>query len=147
MSLFVFSEFLNLDEVEKDKRFKVNFLKRNPQQKKFIVDDVNSVLTSLKISLDRAKDFEMFINGINKFLSEQEFLNIQLKNKKKLCWVYVIMALFFLGILIMGSVMYFLYYGRLLFMLEGVVEIIFIILLILKIVDAYHLKILFKNNK
>ena len=33
LSLFIFSEFLNLDELEKDNRFKVNFVKRNPQQK------------------------------------------------------------------------------------------------------------------
>ena len=84
LSLFIFSEFLNLNELEKDNRFKVNFLKRNPQQKKFIVDDVNSVLTSLEIPLDKSSEFKSFINGINNFLTEQEFLNIQANNKKKL---------------------------------------------------------------
>ena len=146
MSLFIFSEFLNLSELEKDTRFKVSFLKRNPQQKKFIIDNVNSVLSSLEIPLDRAKDFEMFINGINNFLSEQEFLNIQVKNKKKLFWVYFVMACFIIGILTMAGLIYLSYMhrkGYLYLALESVVQLIFIIGLIMKIVEANNLKILF----
>lgn len=146
LSLFIFSEFLNFSELEKDTRFKVSFLKRNPQQKKFIIDNVNSVLSSLEIPLDRAKDFEMFINGINKYLSEQEFLNIQIRNKKKLFWVYLVMACFIIGILSMAVLIYLSHINRnsLLYLaLEGVVLFIFIIGLIMKIVEANNLKILF----
>lgn len=148
LSLFVFSEFLNLNELEKDNRFKVYFLKRNPQQKKFIVEDGNSVLTSLDIPLDRANDFKSFIKGINRFLSEQEFLIIQLKNKKKLIWVYLIITLFILGILAMGALFY-LSYKKVhpaLIGIEVAITIFFIIGLIMKIIDAYNLKILFIYN-
>lgn len=148
LSLFVFSEFLNLNELEKDNRFKVYFLKRNPQQKKFIVEDGNSVLTSLDIPLDRANDFKSFIKGINRFLNEQEFLIIQLKNKKKLIWVYLIITLFILGILAMGALLY-LSYNKVHLALIGIevaITIFFIIGLIMKIIDAYNLKILFIYN-
>lgn len=148
LSLFVFSEFLNLNELEKDNRFKVYFLKRNPQLKKFIVEDGNSVLTSLDIPLDRANDFKSFIKGINRFLNEQEFLIIQLKNKKKLIWVYLIMTLFILGILAMGA-MFYLSYKKVhpaLIGIEVAITIFFIIGFIMKIIDAYNLKILFIYN-
>ena len=149
LSLFIFSEFLNLNELEKDNRFKVSFLKRNPQQKKFIVDDVNSVLTSLEIPLDKSSDFKSFINGINNFLTEQEFLNIQVKNKNKLFWVYLVMAAFILGLLGMiglNILSYMKEISILVLILEFVVDLFFIIGLIIKIVEAYNLKILFIYN-
>jgi hypothetical protein len=149
LSLFIFSEFLNLNELEKDNRFKVSFLKRNPQQKKFIVDDVNSVLTSLEIPLDKSSDFKSFINGINNFLTEQEFLNIQVKNKNKLFWVYLVMAAFILGLLGMiglNILSYMKEINILVLILEIVVDLFFIIGLIIKIVEAYNLKILFIYN-
>jgi hypothetical protein len=149
LSLFIFSEFLNLNELEKDNRFKVNFLKRNPQQKKFIVDDVNSVLTSLEIPLDKSSEFKSFINGINNFLTEQEFLNIQVKNKNKLFWVYLVMAAFILGLLGMiglNILSYMKEISILVLILEFVVDLFFIIGLIIKIVEAYNLKILFIYN-
>jgi hypothetical protein len=146
LSLFVFSEFLNLNELEKDNRFKVIFLKRNPQQKKFIIDDVNSELTSLEIPLDKSNEFKAFISGINNFLTEEEFLSIQVKNKKKLFWVYLVMVTFIIGILAMAGLIYLSYLKEnevYLLVLEGLVELIFIVGLIMKIVDAYNLKILF----
>ena len=149
LSLFIFSEFLNLNELEKDNRFKVSFLKRNPQQKKFIVDDVNSVLTSLEIPLNKSTEFKSFINGINNFLTEQEFLNIQVKNKNKLFWVYLVMAAFILGLLGMiglNILSYMKEISILVLILEFVVDLIFIIGLIIKIVEAYNLKILFIYN-
>ena len=149
LSLFIFSEFLNLNELEKDNRFKVNFLKRNPQRKKFIVDDVNSVLTSLEIPLDKSSEFKSFINGINNFLTEQEFLNIQVKNKNKLFWVYLVMVAFILGLLGMiglNILSYMKEISILVLILEFVVDLFFIIGLIIKIVEAYNLKILFIYN-
>ena len=71
--MFIFSEFLNLEELEKDKRFKVLFLKRNKIQEKFIVDNTEAFLNNLEIPSSKANDFEMFINGINNFLSENEY--------------------------------------------------------------------------
>jgi hypothetical protein len=135
-----------LNELEKDNRFKVIFLKRNPQQKKFIIDDVNSELTSLEIPLDKSNEFKAFISGINNFLTEEEFLSIQVKNKKKLFWVYLVMVTLIIGILAMAGLIYLSYLKEnevYLLVLEGLVELIFIVGLIMKIVDAYNLKILF----
>ena len=100
LSLFIFSEFLNLEELEKDKRFKVLFLKRNKIQEKFIVDNSEAFLNNLEIPSSKANDFEMFINGINNFLSENEYLNSKKKNKKKM--IYTIIIIVVVAILILG---------------------------------------------
>ena len=79
LSLYIFSEFINLDELQNDKRFKVIFMKKQKNQNRFIIDNMKAILNNLEISEDKADDFEMFINGINKFLTEDEYLNIQKK--------------------------------------------------------------------
>jgi hypothetical protein len=93
LSLFIFSEFLNLEEIEKDKRLKVIFVKQNKDKKQFIINDKNALLNNLEIPLDKENDFEMFINGINDFLSEKKCLDVQKNNKKRLYKVYGIIAL------------------------------------------------------
>ena len=93
LSLFIFSEFLNLEEIEKDKRLKVIFVKQNKDKKQFIISDKNVLLNNLEIPLDKENDFEMFINGINDFLSEKKCLDVQKKNKKRLYKVYGIITL------------------------------------------------------
>ena len=172
LNLFVFSEFLNLEELEKDKRFKVIFIKQNKIQKKFIVENTNNILNSLEIPNERANDFNMFINGINYFLSENEYLNLQKKNKKKILSVYIILALILLLIIGIGIAMYFSIkilindkksepppkdsgdpkdkengnkHSTIIFclVLESIILFIFIIGLIIKILDAKNLKLLF----
>ena len=93
LSLFIFSEFLNLEEIEKDKRLKVIFVKQNKDKKQFIINDKNALLNNLEIPLDKENDFDMFINGINDFLSEKKCLNVQKKNQKRLFKVYGSLAL------------------------------------------------------
>jgi hypothetical protein len=103
LNLFVFSEFLNLEEVERDKRIKVFFIKKNHFKKKFLIENTNSILNSLEIPNDKANEFETFINGINDFLSKPEYLNIQTNNKKKLIYhwaIIIIISLLILGICI-----------------------------------------------
>ena len=102
LSLFIFSEFLNLEELEKDKRFKILFLKRNKIQEKFIVDNTVTFLNNLEIPSSKANDFEMFINGINNFLSENEYLNSKKKNKKKM--IYTIIIIVVIAILIIAII-------------------------------------------
>lgn len=150
LSLFVFSEFLNLEEIEKDKRLKVIFLKQNKIQRKFVVENKSSFLKYLEMPEDTANDFEIFINGINSFLSEKNYLNIQKKNKMKLISVYSIMTLIIL-LIISIAIGLFLTNKKLdsgktktfICILECIILIIFIILLIFKIIDANNLKILF----
>ena len=83
LSLFIFSEFLNLEQLEKDKRFKVIFLKKNKIHNRFIVDNENVFLNNLEIPSAKANDFEMFINGVNNFLTENDYLSLKTKMKKK----------------------------------------------------------------
>ena len=157
LSLFTFSEFFNLEEIEKDKRFKVFFIKQNKAPKKFIVDDKNLILNNLGISEDKANDFEMFINDINNFLSENEYLELQKKNKRKLIFANLFIAI--ISLLIIGVIitMYFTIkiirlkgkdtdnhiIGKILLVLEGLLLLIFVFGLIIKIIDAKNMKLNF----
>ena len=154
ISLFIFSEFLNLEELEKDKRFKVMFIKKNKIQKQFIIDDKKSLLNSLEIPNDKSNDFDMFLNGINDFLKEDEYINLQKKNKKKMISVYALIILIIVLILGIITAIYFTISTLtkkdenktskiitliLLFMLI----MIFGFGLVMKIIDANNLKLLF----
>ena len=154
ISLFIFSEFLNLEELEKDKRFKVMFIKQNKIQKQFIIDDKKSLLNSLEIPNDKSNDFDMFLNGINDFLKEDEYINLQKKNKKKMISVYALIILIIVLILGIITAIYFTISTLtkkdenktskiitliLLFMLI----MIFGFGLVMKIIDANNLKLLF----
>ena len=103
LSLFIFSEFLNLEELEKDKRIKVIFLKQNKIQNRFIVDNENAFLNNLEIPTAKANDFEMFINGVNNFLTENDYLNLKTKMKKKILSVFaiiIVIVLLIIGIVV-----------------------------------------------
>ena len=73
-----------MDEIEKDKRLNVIFLKQNKIQKKFVIEDKTTFLKNLDMPEHTVNDFDMFINGMNGFLVEKDYLNIQKKIKTKL---------------------------------------------------------------
>ena len=154
LSLYIFSEFINLDELQNDKRFKVIFMKKQKNQNRFIIDNMKAILNNLEISEDKADDFEMFINGINKFLTEDEYLNIQKKNKKKMISIIIFIVVLILLILGIGASMVFAILkiidndnnwvnSLVVLILEGIVFILFVIGLIIKILDAKNLKLLY----
>ena len=154
ISLFIFSEFLNLEEIEKDKRFKVMFIKQNKMQKQFIIDDKKSFLNSLEIPNDKSNDFDMFLNGINDFLKEDEYLNLQKKNKKKMISVYSLIILIIVLILGICAAIYFVLKNIInnekkktnfiiILILLVILVMIFIFGLVMKIIDANNLKLLF----
>ena len=150
ISLFIFSEFLNLEEIEKDKRFKVRFIKQNQIHKQFIIEDKKSLLNSLDIPTDKSNDFDMFLNGINVFLKEDEYINLQKKNKKKMVSVYFLIILII--VLILGTMVaiYFTLISSankttkiIILILESLLIIIFTLGLVIKIIDANNFKLLF----
>ena len=165
LSLFIFSEFLNLEELEKDKRFKVIFLKQNKIQNRFIVDNENAFLNNLEIPTAKANDFEMFINGVNNFLTENDYLNLKTKMKKKILSVFaiiIVIVLLIIGIVvaISFSIKHLLKVKNdplnnsddkngnkkssdiITLVLEIILLLAFIFVLILKIFDAKNLKLL-----
>ena len=159
LSLYIFSEFLNLDELQNKKNFKVIFMKKQKTQNRFIIDNIKAILNNLEISQDKANDFEMFINGINKFLTEDEYLNIQKKNKKKMISIIIFILLLILLIIGIATSMVFSILNikenededekedrinsLVVLVLESIVFILFIIGLIIKIIDAKNLKLLY----
>ena len=154
ISLFIFSEFLNLEEIEKDNRFKVIFIKQNKIQKQFIIDNKKSLLDSLVIPNDKSNDFDMFLNGINNFLKEDEYLNLQKNNKKKMISVYALIILIIVLILGIFAAIYIII-SRIKDDEENrtsnIITLILLILLVMifsfglvmKIIDANNLKLLF----
>ena len=153
ISLFIFSEFLNLEELEKDKRFKVVFIKQNKIQKQFIIDDKKSLLNRLEMPNDKSNDLDMFLNGINDFLKEDEYINLQKKNKKKMISVYALIILIIVLILGIVIAIYFtistLKKGEnqtskiITLILLFILIMLFSFGLVMKIIDANNLKLLF----
>ena len=149
LSIFIFSEFINLDEIEKDKRLNVIFLKQNKIQKQFVIEDKTSFLKNLDMPEHTVNDFDMFINGMNDFLGEKDYLNIQKKNKNKIISIYSILTLIILFIIGLCVSLYLtnkqLDDGKkktLICILEIILLVIFLVLLIFKIIDVNNLKIL-----
>ena len=168
LSLFVFSEFVNLEELSKDKRFKVHFIKQNKIQKQFIIEDMNSLIKNLDIPSENINELGMFIKGINDFLSENEYLSLQNKRKRKIISIYSLISLLILLIISIGIATYFSIKGLATrktpsspddkkkeevethktgtifsIVLEFISLLFFTFCLVIKIIDAKNLKILF----
>ena len=168
LSLFVFSEFVNLEELSKDKRFKVHFIKQNKIQKQFIIEDMNSLIKNLDIPSENINELGMFIKGINDFLSENEYLSLQKKRKRKIISIYSLISLLILLIISIGIITYFSIKGLtnrktpsspdgkkkedvethkagtiFSIVLEFISLLFFTFCLVIKIIDAKNLKILF----
>ena len=105
INLYIFSEFANVEEIERDQRIKVVFIKQNKIEKRFSIENINSILNNLEIPNDKANDFENFIKGMNDILSENEYLNIHKKQIKKLIINIVLIIIMSLLIIFVGTCM------------------------------------------
>ena len=83
LNLYIFSEFVNFPDLEKDNRFKLYFISQS--DRKFAPNILN-VLNNLKINENKTDQFIAFINGLNELLNDREYKDIQKKNKNfKIC--------------------------------------------------------------
>jgi hypothetical protein len=101
LNLYIFSEFVNFPDLEKDNRFKLYFIPQT--NKKFSPNNILNVLNSLKISNNHSDQFIAFINGLNELLNDREYKDIQKKNKRfKICLHIsnIILFLLICGILV-----------------------------------------------
>lgn len=154
INLYIFSEFANVEEIERDQRIKVVFIKQNKIEKRFSIENINSILNNLEIPNDKINDFENFIKGMNDILSENEYLNIHKKQIKKLIINIVLIIIMSLLIIFVGTCMGIIIadmekysYNKLLLILGGIILLSFIFGLIYKIIDAKNSKLLFLYYK
>ena len=84
INLYIFSEFNNLECIKNDERLKVYFIPKNKEQN-FFTYNKEEVIQNLKISSENIENFELFLNGINDFFKEQDFLIVDNFNKKYKC--------------------------------------------------------------
>ena len=148
VNLYIFSEFTDLNEIENDDRIKVFFIRRNIKSKTFI-PETEKILNNLNLSLDKKSEFNNFIDGINKFFEDPEFLQIKVKNKKFKIRIYGTVIILFLLLILMLCVI-----AKLAFMnslqifnklslifLSSCLSIIFIYFLIKQFSKLNHLKL------
>ena len=140
LNLYIFSEFINFNTLQKDSRFKIYFI---PLSDNKFSTNIFDVLNVLKIDEDRTDQIISFINGINELLNDREYQEIQKNNKKFKINLYIINILLF--ILICGILFSFYYYLSFIFdqkkvikysiiASSGIIVLILIIILILKLV-------------
>ena len=85
LCLYAFSEFVNLDELENDKRFKVIILKKN--KNRFEIENKEKFLNKLELlPKDKENDLQNFITDVNHFLEENDLEHKQKKQKE----IYII---------------------------------------------------------
>ena len=112
VNLYIFSEFVNLSEIEKDDRIKVIFIKKDNSLKKF--SSVNdNILNNLNINLDQKTEFDDFIKGVNKFLEDEQFIGIEKDLKKFKFYTYGSTMGLIILLLIIGYFIYFIFTGHL----------------------------------
>ena len=140
LNLYIFSEFINFNALEKDIRFKIYFIPISDNQ---FTCNIVYVLNKLKINNDKSGQFISFINGINELLKDKEYQDIQKNNKQFKINLFTITT--FIFILICG--IFFSFYYFLSFILtqeklikyiiissSGIIVLLLIILLFFKIV-------------
>ena len=144
LCLHVFSEFVNLDELEGDKRFKVIILKKN--NNRFEIENISNFLHKLELlPKDKENDLKTFIDKINNFLEEDEYLNLKKKKRKKMITNHITMIILIL--LIIGIISFMTYYSFNFDIIRILIALVFAILgifcLIIQILEAKNLKVLF----
>ena len=100
LNLYIFSEFINFHNLEKDNRFKLYFI---PQTNKKFSPNILNVLNNLKINNIKSDQFIAFINGINDLLNDREYKEIQKKDKIfKICLYIsnIVLILLICGLLV-----------------------------------------------
>ena len=94
LNLYIFSEFSNFNDLEKDTRFKLIFI---PSINKQFTPNIQNLLSSLKMENDKSSQLTKFINGINELMKDKEYNEIQSRNKKfKICLILLNIILFLL---------------------------------------------------
>ena len=84
INLYIFSEFNNLEYIKNDERLKVYFISKSKEYNLFTYNK-EEVIQNLKILPESLENFEQFLNGINNFFREQDFLKVYNFNKKYKC--------------------------------------------------------------
>ena len=150
LNLYIFSEFINFTNVEKDSRFKVYFIPKNNSQEKFILNNnIENILSHLNIQSKDSELFTSFINGLNNRLNDKEYNDIKKSNKKYSICLYIV--LFFLLLLISGISFTFYYFLEFIFEQEDLIKYSIIassgvVALILVIILIFHIKKLCRKN-
>ena len=117
LNLYIFSEFINFNDLEKDNRFKILFI---PMSENKFSPNIFYFLGKLKINNDKSDQFIIFINGINELLKDKEYQDIQKKNKKFKINLLIITILIF--ILICGILFSFYYFLSFIFQQKNPVK-------------------------
>ena len=151
LNLYIFSEFINFNNLEKDSRFKVYFIPKNNSKEKFILNNNNieSILTHLNIQSKYSEQFTSFINGLNGLLNDKEYNDIKKSNKKYSICLYIVLVILLL--LISGISFAFYYFYQFIFEQEDLIKYSIIassgvIALILFIILIFQIKKLCRKN-
>ena len=150
LNLYIFSEFINFNNLEKDSRFKVYFIPINNSKEKFILNNnIESILTHLNIKSKYSEQFTSFINGLNGLLNDKEYNDIQKSNKKYSICLYIVLIILLL--LISGISFAFYYFYQFIFEQEDLIKYSIIassgvIALILFIILIFQIKKLCRKN-
>ena len=150
LNLYIFSEFINFNNLEKDSRFKVYFIPKNNSKEKFILNNnIESILSHLNIKSKNSEQFTSFINGLNGLLNDKEYNDIKKSNKKYSICLYIVLIILLL--LISGISFAFYYFYQFIFEQEDLIKYSIIassgvIALILFIILIFQIKKLCRKN-
>ena len=121
LNLYIFSEFINFTNIEKDSRFKVYFIPKDNSKEKFILNNnIENILTHINIQIKDSEQFTSFINGLNNLLNDKEYNDIKKSNKKYSICLYIV--LFILLLLISGISFAFYYFYQFIFEQEDLIK-------------------------
>ena len=152
LNLYIFSEFTNLNELEKDARFKLYFI---PLIKKKFRFDIEKSLGALNLKKEDSSHFENFINGINDLLNDKEYTEIQNNNnkfKKCLYITNIVLLLLIVGIILSFCLFYSFIFDQetlikyLIIISSAIITLILIVIFALKLVEFYKYKIYKEYN-
>ena len=150
LNLYIFSEFINFNNLEKDSRFKVYFIPKNNSKEKFILNNnIESILTHLNIKSKYSEQFTSFINGLNGLLNDKEYNDIQKSNTKYSICLYIVLIILLLLISAISFAFY--YFYQFIFEQEDLIKYSIIassgvIALILFIILIFQIKKLCRKN-
>ena len=122
LNLYIFSEFRNFNDLEKDNRFKIFFI---PLKKRKFSPNIENTLDKLKIQNEDSEHFIDFINGINSLLNDKEYNEIKKNNKKFKKCLYITNIILFL--LIAGIMISFYFFYSFIFDQEKIIKLSIII--------------------
>lgn len=152
LNLYIFSEFSNFNDLEKDTRIKLFFI---PSINKQFTPNIQNVLSSLNMDNNKSNQLTKFINGINELMNDKEYNEIQRKNKNfKICLFLLNIILF---LLIAGMSYSFYYFYDFIFKQEpkimisilasaGIIALLLIVLFVIQLIRLVKLDLYIKYN-